>query len=367
MIYVFNALNTSSVNDGQGDGLRTAMIKVNNMLQQLMVTQEIVQTGTANKIFATPNAATGYPSFRAIAVSDLPIQLTAGAIGGVTEVPRITYNAQGLITAVTSYQIGYSTGYRDVDVEYKNATTVTIKAGSKCRDVADTWNISCTADLDVALTTSGANGLDTGVEAAAWYYLYLIATTAGDVAGLLSRVDESTTGSITLPTGYVKKRQVPIAIKNGITSAAGVGVVEDILPFLYNPNNAEVTYTTAGHPQLPPTNATGLALNSVTLAPTYAGNCTSGADANYVVCGTATLFIPPIASIAEVRIGFTNGNTMYFRGTGSGQNFISYNAGTIHHEPTRMYVPQQLVEVGNQISQVHWCLVYGYTVTKRIP
>jgi hypothetical protein len=68
-----------------------------------------------------------------------------------------------------------------------------------------------TSTLTVDLTASGANGLDTGSEAAnTWYYLWLIMNTTTDtVAGLWS----TSASNPTLPSGYDKKRLIS-AIRN---------------------------------------------------------------------------------------------------------------------------------------------------------
>lgn len=75
-------------------------------------------------------------------------------------------------------------------------TTVQIAAG-ECRDTTDEYNIVSTGTVNVAITTSGANGLDTGLEASDTPYHVIICVGSSGVCGLLS-----VSLSPTLPTGY---------------------------------------------------------------------------------------------------------------------------------------------------------------------
>lgn len=106
-------------------------------------------------------------------------------------------------------------------VEYSTANRVVIKPGL-CRDSSNTELMEITTDLTVDLSVSGANGLDTGTEAAdTWYYLWLIKNpSTGVVAGLFS----ASGSSPVLPSGYTKKRLLPIAVRNDASS--------NILPFI---------------------------------------------------------------------------------------------------------------------------------------
>jgi hypothetical protein len=57
-------------------------------------------------------------------------------------------------------------------------------------------------DLTLDITTLGTNGLDTGTEKPdTWYYIWVIAKSDGNVAGLLS----SSSNSPTMPSGYIYK------------------------------------------------------------------------------------------------------------------------------------------------------------------
>ena len=109
-----------------------------------------------------------------------------------------------------SSQIGLPTNYHDVKIEYVSASQIKILAGSRVRSSDDTTDIIVDSDITVDITTSGAGGLDTGSEASdTTYFLYLIWDSTNSVdSAVLSTVDESVSGSITLPSGYTKKRQI---------------------------------------------------------------------------------------------------------------------------------------------------------------
>src|SRR5690606_23875708 len=103
-------------------------------------------------------------------------------------------------------------------VRYVNDYSVTIPAGVACRDGDDTMTLIVTTALTLNITTSGANGLDTGSEASnTWYYVWLIGDSSGTnpVAGILS----ASSTAPTLPSGYDSKRRMPIALRNDSTSA----------------------------------------------------------------------------------------------------------------------------------------------------
>lgn len=120
------------------------------------------------------------------------------------------------------------------DCEYTSASSITIKAGTQVQATTDSINIIYSSNQVVNLTVSGAGGLDTGSEANdTWYYVYAIQGSSG-VSALFSTVNEANSGSITLPSGYTKKRQLPIAVRND-----GSG---DILPFKYLPAEKKVLY-----------------------------------------------------------------------------------------------------------------------------
>lgn len=116
-----------------------------------------------------------------------------------------------------SYSEGYINGPAPV---YTSASTITFKTGLRARDSANAADIELTGDVGVSLASSGAAGLDTGAEASnTWYYYYLIRKSSdGTCSVMASTVNEAVSGSITYPTGYDQKRQLPFAARNNGSS-----------------------------------------------------------------------------------------------------------------------------------------------------
>jgi hypothetical protein len=112
-----------------------------------------------------------------------------------------------------SAQIGsHPTNYIEgLKVAYNSASTVDIESGS-CRDDTDSVDLTSDSTINVDITASGANGLDTGSEAnSTWYYVWVIGKGDGTTAGLLS----TSSTSPTMPSGYVYKRRVGSIRNNG--------------------------------------------------------------------------------------------------------------------------------------------------------
>ena len=126
--------------------------------------------------------------------------------------------------------------YYDVRFTYLAARTSKVLANSQVRSNDDTTDIKVSADLTLDLDTNGANGLDTGsIAANTWYYPYLIYNpTTATSAVIASLVNESDTGSITLPSGFTKKRQLQTALYTDGSS--------NILPFKYFPAEKKIEF-----------------------------------------------------------------------------------------------------------------------------
>ena len=91
----------------------------------------------------------------------------------------------------------------NAQLSFYTVETVTIDLGS-CSDVDNAALINITSSINVAITGSGANGLDTGTEANnTWYAVFVISGTNG-VAGLLSTSDSSPT----MPSGFTFRRRL---------------------------------------------------------------------------------------------------------------------------------------------------------------
>jgi hypothetical protein len=101
---------------------------------------------------------------------------------------------------------------------WTSATTITIPAGTKCIDSTGKHMAEFTQAQAVVITAIGANGLDSAYSEAVdkHYCLYAIWDSNGVNApmGMFSEVNESVTGSITLPAGYDVKCQMPYTVRN---------------------------------------------------------------------------------------------------------------------------------------------------------
>jgi hypothetical protein len=209
----------------------------------------------------------------------------------------------------------------------RNASFLTSKvdiAAGVCRSDDDTTDLRSTSVITVNLAAAGANGLDTGAEAAnTWYYLWLIYNpTTVTYAGLFSL---STTAP-TMPSGYTKKRRIG-SVRNNASSnfflwkqIIGVGRVreyrydEDSYDNLLALNAGSATTFTdvACSTWIPPTTTEGLffvvfasisATNYVYLRP----NGSTQATPPYIQYGGTTGFSIGAAS-----------STMYIRTDASG-------------------------------------------------
>lgn len=106
--------------------------------------------------------------------------------------------------------VAYLEGFQITDA---TTSSKSVSAGS-CRSDDDTLDIVSSGTLTPSIASSGANGLDTGSEAAdTWYSIWVIADSNGvnPVASLLS-VSET---APTFPAGYDKKRRVGWVRNNG--------------------------------------------------------------------------------------------------------------------------------------------------------
>ncbi len=200
-------------------------------------------------------------------------------------------------------------------VQYNTSNRVVIKPGV-CRDARNTDLMEVTTDITVDLSVNGANGLDTGTEAAStWYYLYLIKNpSSGAVAGLFSTVNESNTGAITMPSGYTLKRQLPIAVRNDASA--------NIIPFIVGegwPHRPMILYDVAL------TNWDG----SNWVAGTT-NTLSAGTSASYASVSAAS-YIPPIAQMGYFNAVNSSAAHFNIRSAGESHNGKSFgNGGGTH-------------------------------------
>lgn len=125
--------------------------------------------------------------------SDLISDIDTLVISNNTAVESAIQNMHGLV---------------NLKVVRTNVTTVTVTADSlwlqKSGDLAREFTSVSEA---IAITTSGASGLDTGAEGNVWYYIWIIAKDDNTINGLLS----ASATAPTLPSGYTYKTLVSAA------------------------------------------------------------------------------------------------------------------------------------------------------------
>jgi hypothetical protein len=241
---------------------------------------------------------------------------------------------------------------------YTSSSSLTLKAGLRARNSTNTTDIELASDITLSLDNSGLNGLDTSSKASStWYYVYLVKRSVSGATGVVfSTANEAGGGSITLPTGYDLKRQLPLAVKTDASS--------NIMPF----------YITVGWPYRP------MIKYRLTIQPI---NVTPAAgQPNVLDAGTATTytdvllanFVPPISTQAVLRGGIYQISAAskygYIRKKGSTvDEFIIYNAtGKTYAE----YEAEIVETDANQIIQYRMTdttsgmdlNVQGYVVTE---
>lgn len=233
-------------------------------------------------------------------------------------------------------------------VTYTSASTVTIPSGLRVASDDGATLISFTSNQAVALTTSGANGLDTGSEAGnTWYYLWAIRKSSdGTVGGLLS----TSRTSPTMPSGYDQKALLPLAIRNDGSS--------NIIPFVIGqgwPYSPFVEYNV------------------------HIGDQSAVGSNNVLNAGTSGTFsavdlsslIPPISTMAYLKaLHFYSGAGGQFRlrATGESHNGVTLsapNSSTSRNEAF-LHVPtntsQSIDYMNSGTSTTNYLWVVGYTV-----
>jgi len=135
------------------------------------------------------------------AARDLAINRNASVVGDFT---AATVSASSTITAGSFTGGNLNRHYvNELPLSFNSVTTITLGTGS-CTDSTNTVYIDHTASVNIVISTSGINGLDTGSEATGtWYAVYVVSGTSG-VGGLLSTSETAPT----MPSGFTYKRRV---------------------------------------------------------------------------------------------------------------------------------------------------------------
>lgn len=197
--------------------------------------------------------------------------------------------------------------------KFTSTTSITIPANLKARDGTDVSDITILSDIVISTATSGAAGLDTGTVANnTWYYAYLLQNPSNNTSSaLISAVNESVSGSITLPSGYTLKRQLPIAIRTNGSAQIIPFYVANGWPF--RPLiNYRVTFTA---------NAGSITGTTQVL---NAGSATSFTDI------ALSSFVPPISKLANIKYSAGAGEYVFIQ-KGDTSNGLSIGNGTANN------------------------------------
>lgn len=241
---------------------------------------------------------------------------------------------------------------------HTSGSTLTLKTGLRARNSTNATDIELTSDITLSLDSSGLNGLDTGSKANhTWYYVYLVKRSVSGATGVVfSTANEAAGGSITLPTGYDLKRQLPLAVKTDASSS--------ILPF----------YITVGWPYRPMIKYR-MTIQPINVTPTAGQpNVLDGGTATTYTDVLLANYVPPISTQAVLRGGIyqisATNKYGYIRKKGSSvDEFILCNAAG----KTYAEYEAEIVETdANQIIQYRMTdatsamdlNVQGYVVTE---
>lgn len=356
--------------------------QVDAEFNQLVTTLNAKAGRDVNNTFTGNNTFSGTTTMGAVngMQTDTILEKTAGA--GVTADSVLLKDGMVTVagTAAVNGQIGYASnqfqGYRNGALKnflmagdsgafpkgyihgpapaYASAATITIPAGLKVRSSDDTADITVGGNITLSLASSGAAGLDTGAEASnTFYYVYLIKKSSdGTVSAVFSVTNEVVSGSITLPSGYDLKRQLPIAVKNDGSS--------NIIPFFVGdgwPYRPFIGYNTA--------------MSETSTAGTT--NILSGTvGTSYTSPASGTSFVPTgIARVARYRANYNPpaaGGYLSLRPTGETHegeraHYTTGSFGTIYADfPINSSAQVEAKSTGGNATVV--VDVVGYTVTE---
>jgi hypothetical protein len=239
---------------------------------------------------------------------------------------------------------------------YNNAASIILPAGIRAQDSTGVANIELASDLTVSLAVSGLGGLDTGSEASnTWYYLYLLRrTSTGATSAVFSTVNEAASGSISFPSSYDQKRQLPLAVRNDGSS--------NIIPFFVGygwPYRPYIWYDVRQSSNVDGTLGTCNVLDN--------GTASSWTAISLASC------VPPISRFVKLKTEITDSGsaTVSIRKTGSTHegNAIAIATGAQHGDNTDDWETNSSQQVDYITTGTPNNLdinVIGYTVTEVV-
>jgi hypothetical protein len=221
--------------------------------------------------------------------------------------------------------------------QYASAATITLPAGLKCRNSADTADIEFSTAYTVDITVSGSGGLSTDLTEAAgtWYYLFAIRKSGdGTINGILT----TATSAPTMPSGYNQYRMLPIALRN---NASG-----DLVPFYIGvgwPYRPKILWRDYEDIQ------TG---NPGTVIAAY-NVLNSGVSTAFAAVSLVSL-VPPISKNVDLGVLYIPGGNQlgkaYTRPTGSGLSNGRMLAAGYNSEFNASIVPDVLTDASQSID-----------------
>lgn len=195
----------SAVTTGTNDYVATFSPTVRELVDGLKVRFKVPNTSTGACTFAPDSLAA-----KAIKKNHTVACESGDLVAG--EIREMTYDSTTdawLLAPLVDRDaavVASSRGLLIVNNTGSPATSIDIDADEIVLKAAAKSMVASTVNLTVAITSNGANGLDTGAEGSStWYYLWVIHDPAtGTTAGLLS----TSATSPTMPAGYTFKALV---------------------------------------------------------------------------------------------------------------------------------------------------------------
>lgn len=225
--------------------------------------------GTYTRSYSLTDGTTAYGSQVAAELDSLGnsvnnivnAQISSGAAISDTKLAQITTASKVSSVAITG-DIGISElsnvapifgAYRNLKIVRTSVTQVTVTADELCLQDSSNDGIRIVSiNEPIAITSSGAGGLDTGAEGSSrWYYIWIIRKSSdGTVDGLLSE----SSSAPTMPSGYDQKALVSAVYNNA--SSNFVDFVDEGFSYVYKEdrqlfsgsysNNAPMSYLGSG-------------------------------------------------------------------------------------------------------------------------
>lgn len=240
-----------------------------------------------------------------IPVSSDPGTLAEGQVWYNTTSDQLKYydGATTRVLAITAPTVVYPEGFiAGPPPEWVDATAIRIPAGARFASKTYDFDLKFTSNKDCDFDNSnGAGGLDIGGKSNnTWYYVYGIgdSTAVNATSCMFSATNESVSGSITMPSGYDKKRQLPYVVRVNSSGNIISQKVAGGWPF-----NPLILYQ----------------VDFDTVAGTTPTEVLSGGAATTATAVGLSSYVPPVSTIAYLKwmINANGTPSIYLRATGA--------------------------------------------------